>query len=854
MAYLPAFLRRIRATFACAGLVASTGCAGLVTTDGGGGNASETSRSNSTSRTSVTTVGGTQSSPTGTGPTSSTSTTVGTWPPSYGTPIVATAAQKVDLLFDIDNSASMGDKQSYLARAIPDLINRLVNPNCVDPTGSFVSTSSGGMCPGGSQLEFAPVFDMHLGIVTSALGSRLGDLCDPNAMAGGAGQPFAGVSAHNDDQGHLVARSLTYNAAMNDATEGSVAKAVVSSYVPGPSGFLWWYPAAGAPPGPLQPEVQANALITDFGSMVQGVGIWGCGIESQLESWYRFLIQPDPYASLASNTANPVTMWHGVDTQILQQRKDFLRPDSLVAIFVLTDENDSEVDVRSLNGEGYYFMSTKFAPPKATSACSSNPADPACVSCSVKPSDPACTVPAGTSTPYGTYTALSDWGYDPNLRHVHMKAKYGVDPQYPIGRYVVGLKSTFVPDRFGEYQDASGNPTTSYFGQNDCVNPLYAASLPDGSSVSAAAICSLQVGVRTPDQVFYAIIGGVPNQLLHFDPSSAANSTLSDSDWVRILGRGPAAQTPTSGPSYDYGGIDPHMIEDYRDRTTVKYSFVTDSSMTNPLVAAASGGTDPTNGREWITDQETTPETHVLRVDRQYACTFPLAQPRDCTSASNQNGCDCPSTANGLTPAELPPVCNPSNPTQQVAAKAYPTIRELTVARMMGAQGIVSSLCPIHVTDATPDGSDPLYGYRPAMNQLVDRLRHGLNPGCLPGALPASANGGVACRILVQLPASSGGTCLQPICDAARGLTAPDGATLSAMCAADGITTSVCALPQLTPQSSPASFDSSGTCASSMAPGWCYVAGASASGCGGQAIDFAAGSVPPGAVLYLVCP
>src|SRR5580693_1526852 len=39
---------------------------------------------------------------------------------------------KIDLLFDIDNSASMGDKQDYLASAIPDLISRLINPNCVD--------------------------------------------------------------------------------------------------------------------------------------------------------------------------------------------------------------------------------------------------------------------------------------------------------------------------------------------------------------------------------------------------------------------------------------------------------------------------------------------------------------------------------------------------------------------------------------------------------------------------------------------------------------------------------------------------------------------------------------------------
>jgi len=38
---------------------------------------------------------------------------------------------KIDLLFAIDNSASMGDKQDLLALAIPVLVGRLLNPNCV---------------------------------------------------------------------------------------------------------------------------------------------------------------------------------------------------------------------------------------------------------------------------------------------------------------------------------------------------------------------------------------------------------------------------------------------------------------------------------------------------------------------------------------------------------------------------------------------------------------------------------------------------------------------------------------------------------------------------------------------------
>src|SRR5450432_1999086 len=85
---------------------------------------------------------------------------------SFTKSIDESAIDKVDLLFDIDNSASMADKQAFLARAIPDLITRLVTPNCVDankkPTGKVVAAD--GTCATG-QPEFAPIHDMHIGIV-----------------------------------------------------------------------------------------------------------------------------------------------------------------------------------------------------------------------------------------------------------------------------------------------------------------------------------------------------------------------------------------------------------------------------------------------------------------------------------------------------------------------------------------------------------------------------------------------------------------------------------------------------------------------------------------------------------------
>jgi len=46
---------------------------------------------------------------------------------------------------------------------------------------------------------------------------------------------------------------------------------------------------------------------------------------------------------------------------------------------------------------------------------------------------------------------------------------------------------------------------------------------------------------------------------------------------------------------------------------------------------------------------------------------------------------------------------------------------------MLGSQGVVGSLCPIHTEDnATAD--DPLYGYRPGLSSLVNRMKAAL-PG-----------------------------------------------------------------------------------------------------------------------------
>jgi hypothetical protein len=700
----------------------------------------------------------------------------------FSTVLNKSAVDRVDLLFMIDDSRSMGDKQSYLAQAVPDLLTRLVMPNCVDLADAtkVVGVSRNGKCATG-RIEFPPVHDMHIAVVTSALGPMGGDVCTdrnvtsppPNAL---------------DDDGQIINR------------RGSVADA--------PGGFLAWFPNtsdnAGATPTPGTPALggpnaDTTTLVSDFQSLVQGVGETGCGIEAQLESWYRFLVQPDPYASIGASNGSATLQ--GIDTTVLRQRHDFLRPDSLLAIIDLTDENDSSVDPRAYNGTsvaGFHMNESKTPPFRGTSACATNPNDPACTSCAntAVSGDPACRTP--------TYDLNNDPQGNPNIRHVHMKQSFGLDLQYPMQRYVDGLTKTTVPDRDGEYPPGA----QTYEGQADCSNPIFSQDLPDGSSTDSATLCHLSPGPRTADLVYYAHIGGVPADLLHFDPTNPAASALTDGDWTKILGQDPA--------TYDYTGIDPRMMETYKTRPY-------------PAPDAAAG--------------------FFTYWDLAFSCTFPLATPRDCTQTTPptiQAGCDC---AYSTPPASFGgwELCDPHDPTKQVTAKAYPTVRELYLAKLLGDHGVVASICPIHASEQGP--GDPLYGYRPAMAAIVGRLTGSLVGQCLPHQLSGTI-GYEPCLVLASLP--QGGM----TCDASKGLSPADPATVaraSGVLAAsdaplfDPSQHTVCQMAQLT-----AADLVAGSCTESTAAGWCYVADQNATGQCPDAIIFSPSAQPSAGVHTLL--
>jgi hypothetical protein len=547
-------------------------------------------------------------------------------------------SSKVDLLLAVDNSISMAEKQRVFAKTMPELVKRLVSPYCVTGAGVVVAQPSSPElpCPSGSQREFAPVRDLHVGLITSSLGSH-----------GASGVKDVCVAAEDDDHAHLV----------------PLVRDDVPSY--DGRGYLKWDPSGAAtPPGESDVQAFADSLET----MITSAGETGCGYEAQLESVYRFLVDPEPPKSVRMSTNNLQTERVGVDTALLEQRASFLRPDSSVVVLMLTDENDC-----SIQDQGYGWLVARTAPMyRSSSACLSDPNDACCQSCGEASANAGCAELASDSECQKGPTLTTAGEDDLNLRCFDQKRRFGLDLLYPTARYVSGFGAGTVPNRAGKL----------------VANPLFHR---DGQD-------------RDPSLFTLAVVAGVPWQDIATSDSLTAETLeymtpealQSNKRWPVLIGNS-AANIPPA---------DPFMRESIEPRTGK-----------NPIVGASivsSASTDPTanaiNGHEHET----------LQRDLQYACTFALPEPVVCDQETlNQDrGCDCYEDDLSYNRA----VCNPPTGgpagTTQYYGKAYPALRELAVARELGRRTVLGSVCARNTQDETR--SD--YGYRPLFGALGRRI------------------------------------------------------------------------------------------------------------------------------------
>ncbi len=572
----------------------------------------------------------------------------GTEPSGDGGAVFAPNAPKqLDLLFVIDNSSSMGDKQALLRETIPDLIEMLANPPCVTQSREFVAyPKPGEVCPARAQRVFDPVTDVHIGIITSSLGPQ-GTIADEIPL---------GCSAvpGEDDRAWLLGRARQE---LNASTYQGW-------------GFLAWDPSQVAqPPG----EQDLGQLVADFQEHVSAVGESGCGFEAPLEAAYRFLIDPDPYETLTRVPCDDFASSErcvervGTDDELLAQRTAFLRPDSVLGVVYLTDEDDCSVRV---DGFGYLTMQST-ALPGGTRACEDDPNSECCRPCDVAP-------PTGCETDpdlNGCNDSPADIPEARPLRCFDQQRRFGVSYLRSTDIYVGGFKNSMVAGR-----DNNARP-----------NPLF-------------------TGARTPEDVFLVGIVGVPWQ----DTATAATreqasdlelSLGSELDWSLFLPTGSAAAS------------DPFNRQSMSARQG-----------THPLTGETLGGVgtwNSINGHE-----RALLPNDGFDDDLQFSCIFQLPEPRDCSSGMDPATCDCVvetddgteyDYANG-NPVCLDPVTRLYG-TMQHYARAYPAPRILEVLRSVSCtstadcsdRAVVSSICPRQASD--PAALD--FGYRPAMRALL---------------------------------------------------------------------------------------------------------------------------------------
>ncbi|WP_437605838.1 hypothetical protein WMF20_32895 [Sorangium sp. So ce834] len=598
---------------------------------------------------------------------------------------------KIDLLLTIDNSSSMKDKQEILALAVPDLVRRLVNPQCVDPLNpTSASPPVNGGCPSGMEREFEPVLDIHIGIISTSLGDH------------GAGTVCEGLNRHfsNNDKGHLIARS--------DTDDDNYADNDPPTYQN--KGFLAWDPEQKLTPAgeSILDDGQGGGLVPTLANMVRGVGDVGCGYESQLESWYRFLADPAPHETI--EVVDKVAMRRGLDRALLDQRKAFLRPDSLLAIIMLSDENDCSIR----EGGGDFWVAKYKRMPRPRQECATKgPDDPCCKSCSWKDEKGICPVDETCTDEGGALTFLDEEEDPTNLRCFDQKRRFGANLLYPIDRYTKALTDTQIEDHEGNLVD----------------NPIFSDLDPDDELST----------IRPPEHVFFAGLIGVPWQDIarQNDAGQPDLKSGKDKDGNPVGGFKSAEEltAPNAGFSSTWDIIlgdpkarrppaDPHMVESPAPRDGV-----------NPITGTTIAGVDAPDDANVINGHEWTPAT-----DLQFACVFPLRNPvmnGDCDKATDKTDYNSPLCQDN-------PDGTDSN--LQVKAKAYPGLRQLELIRSLGDQGIVGSVCPAQLTNPAEGALD--FGYRPAIGAIVDRLKTKLAGQCLPRALQPNDEGQVSCLVL----------------------------------------------------------------------------------------------------------
>lgn len=193
-------------------------------------------------------------------------------------------AQDVDWLFLVDTSNSMAEEQVVLANELPRLVRVL---------------ASGDANEDGTR-DFMPVRSLHLGVITPDLGA--GELPTVPTCLMGWGE------------------------------DGILRRRGPSCGAEHPSGVFDFMPGGGTTP---------DAFAMQF-SCVARAGTGGCGFEQQLEASLR-AVSPSATTAWTRPGYVPPTFRDGSSGHALGPNAGFVRTDSVLAITLVTDEDDCSV-------------------------------------------------------------------------------------------------------------------------------------------------------------------------------------------------------------------------------------------------------------------------------------------------------------------------------------------------------------------------------------------------------------------------------------------------------------------------------------------------------------------------------
>ena len=209
-----------------------------------------------------------------------------------GETIQVTSVDEVDLLFMVDNSNSMSEEQVALTREFPRLVRVLASGDSTNP-------------PDGVR-DFQPVRSLHVGVVTSDMGT--GGFTTATCGNGTAGFMFG-------DDGILRTQGRT-------AIPGCMA-----SY---PAIFDF-----------VRDSTDPDAYATDV-SCVATVGTGGCGFEQQLDATLKAL-SPSTAQAWTRAGYEPPLFFASTFGHADGMNAGFIRPNSALAIILVTDEEDCSV-------------------------------------------------------------------------------------------------------------------------------------------------------------------------------------------------------------------------------------------------------------------------------------------------------------------------------------------------------------------------------------------------------------------------------------------------------------------------------------------------------------------------------